>query len=100
VPGGGSPSLHKRSAESRGNPAPRQSFTLARREGQSPLEIHGKGSAHGVALTRCAPSRSCRRTVWNTVRALWRKSAHEEIAVPHFRDGHGSELEARGHERG
>jgi hypothetical protein len=29
--------LHKRSAESRGNPATRQSFTLARREGQSPL---------------------------------------------------------------
>jgi hypothetical protein len=46
--------LHKRSAESRGNPATRRSFTLARREGQSPLEIHGKESAHGVALTRCA----------------------------------------------
>ena len=31
---------HKRSAESRGNPAPRRSFTLALREGQSPFEIH------------------------------------------------------------
>ena len=49
-PGGGSPGLHKRSAESRGNPATRRSFTLARREGQSPLEHSRKAGAHGGAV--------------------------------------------------
>src|SRR5438876_8348999 len=36
--GGGTPGLDKRSAEGWGNPARRRRFTLARREGQRPLE--------------------------------------------------------------
>src|SRR5437867_12746334 len=53
--GGGSPGLHKRSAESWGNPARRRSFTLARREGRRPLAELGFSSCERERQRRSRP---------------------------------------------
>ncbi len=61
-----------RGAEAWGNPATRRSFTLARREGQRPLEIHKKESAHGAAVYTVRLMSSCnflKRTLRGRVRA-------------------------------